>query len=178
MPELSPQFWMNWWVQLAVALCTLLAVPVALFGQGFRAKFFPPRLSLTVADPDGEKTKVRITWTENNISKERLEDARYYRLSVSNARHWSPANQSSQGSFDPRRRASRRRPIRHFMGRLHFVDLEYLDDFRYPESEQLLWEVEATAEPLGKTALPSVDASRPDNPTAQQAFVNAHRWPG
>lgn len=35
-------------------------------------------------------------------------------------------------------------------GRLHVVDLEYLDDFRYPESEQLLWEVEATAEPLGK----------------------------
>ncbi len=93
MPELSPQFWLNWWVQLAVALCTLLAVLVALFGQGFRVKFFPPRLSLTVADPDGEKTKVRITWTENNISKERLEDARYYRLSVSNARRWSPANQ-------------------------------------------------------------------------------------
>jgi SNF2 family DNA or RNA helicase len=62
------------------------------------------------------------------------------------------------------------------MGRLHLVDLEYLEDFRYPESEQLLWEVEATAEPLGKTALPSVDASRPDNPTALQAFVNAHRW--
>lgn len=35
-------------------------------------------------------------------------------------------------------------------GRLHIVDLEYLDDFRYPETEQLLWEVEATAEPLGK----------------------------
>ena len=34
-------------------------------------------------------------------------------------------------------------------GRLHIVDLEYLDDFRYPESEQLLWEVETTAEPLG-----------------------------
>jgi hypothetical protein len=62
------------------------------------------------------------------------------------------------------------------MGRLHPVDLEYLDDLRYPESEQLLWEVEATAEPQGKTALPSVDASQPNNPTALQAFVNAHRW--
>src|ERR1700733_5897970 len=29
-------------------------------------------------------------------------------------------------------------------GRLHIVDVEYLDDFRYPEAEQLLWEVEAT----------------------------------
>ncbi len=61
-------------------------------------------------------------------------------------------------------------------GRLHVVDLEYLDDFRYPETEQLLWEVEATAEPLGKTTLPSVDANRPDSPDALQAFVNAHRW--
>jgi superfamily II DNA or RNA helicase len=54
--------------------------------------------------------------------------------------------------------------------------LEYLDDFRYPEAEQLLWEVEATAEPLGKTTLPAVDANRPDSPDALQAFVNAHRW--
>jgi superfamily II DNA or RNA helicase len=61
-------------------------------------------------------------------------------------------------------------------GRLHIIDVEYLDDFRYPEDEQLLWEVEATAEPLGKTTLPSVDANRPDNPDALQAFVNAHRW--
>ena len=36
-------------------------------------------------------------------------------------------------------------------GRLHIIDVEYLDDFRYPEDEQLLWDVEATAEPLGKT---------------------------
>jgi hypothetical protein len=61
-------------------------------------------------------------------------------------------------------------------GRLHIVDLEYLDVFRYPETEQLLWEVEATAEPLGKTTLPSIDANRPDSPDALQAFVNAHRW--
>ena len=61
-------------------------------------------------------------------------------------------------------------------GRLHIVDLEYLDDFRYPETEQLLWEVEVTAESLGKTTLPSVDASRPDSPDTLQAFVNAHRW--
>lgn len=61
-------------------------------------------------------------------------------------------------------------------GRLHIVEVEYLDDFRYPEAEQLLWEVEATAQPLGKTNLPSVDANRPDSPQALQAFVNAHRW--
>ncbi len=61
-------------------------------------------------------------------------------------------------------------------GRLHVVDVEYLDDCRYPEAEQLLWEVEATASILGKTSLPSVDANRPDDPQALQAFVNAHRW--
>lgn len=61
-------------------------------------------------------------------------------------------------------------------GRLHIIDVEYLDDFRYPEGEQLLWEVEATAEPLGKTTLPAVDANRPDNPEALRAFVNANRW--
>jgi superfamily II DNA or RNA helicase len=61
-------------------------------------------------------------------------------------------------------------------GRLHLVDVEYLDDCRFPEAEQLLWEVEATATVLGKTSLPSVDADRPDSPTALMAFVNAHRW--
>jgi superfamily II DNA or RNA helicase len=61
-------------------------------------------------------------------------------------------------------------------GRLHIVEVEYLDDWRYPESEQLLWEVEATAKVLGTTSLPGVDANRPDSPQALQAFVNAHRW--
>ncbi len=61
-------------------------------------------------------------------------------------------------------------------GRLNFVDVEYLDDFRYPEAEQLLWEVESTAKVLGKTSLPRVDEHRPDNPKVLQAFINAHRW--
>jgi superfamily II DNA or RNA helicase len=61
-------------------------------------------------------------------------------------------------------------------GRLHIVEIEYLDDWRYPEAEQLLWEVEATATVLGSTSLPGVDANRPDNPEALQSFVNAHRW--
>ena len=65
---------------------------------------------------------------------------------------------------------------RSVQGRLHVVDVEYLDDYRYPEAEQLLWEVEATASILGSTSLPSVDANRPDSPSALQAFVNSHRW--
>lgn len=95
MPDLSSaaQFWMNWWVQLAVAVGTVGAVFVALFGQGFRAKFFPPKLSLSLPNPDGEKAKVRLTWMENNVEQKRLADGRYYRLLVSNGRRWSPANQ-------------------------------------------------------------------------------------
>lgn len=61
-------------------------------------------------------------------------------------------------------------------GRLNIVEIEYLDDFRYPEAEQLLWEVESTAMVLGKTSLPRVDENRPDDPKVLQAFVNAHRW--
>jgi hypothetical protein len=48
-------------------------------------------------------------------------------------------------------------------GRLNIVEIEYLDDFRYPEAEQLLWEVESTAMVLGKTSLPRVDENRPDD---------------
>src|SRR5271166_2577577 len=61
-------------------------------------------------------------------------------------------------------------------GRLHIVEVEYLDDCHFPEAEQLLWEVEATAKVLGATSLPRVDENRPDSPTALTAFVNAHRW--
>src|SRR5262245_30559488 len=61
-------------------------------------------------------------------------------------------------------------------GRSHIVEVEYLDDWRHPESEQLLWEVEATGTVLGTTSLPGVDANRPDSPRALLAFVNAHRW--
>ncbi len=87
------QFWLNWWVQLAVAIATVSAVLVALFGQGFRAKFFPPQLSLALANSDGEKTRVQLRWIENDIENERMEDSRYYRIRVTNARRWSPANQ-------------------------------------------------------------------------------------
>ena len=48
---------------------------------------------------------------------------------------------------------SSRMTTRKGLGRLHIVDVEYLDDCRYPEAEQLLWEVEATAQVLGKTSL-------------------------
>lgn len=61
-------------------------------------------------------------------------------------------------------------------GRWHLVEVEYLDDCQFPATDQLLWEVEATAKILGSTSLPGVDAYRPDSPAALKAFINAHRW--
>ena len=34
-------------------------------------------------------------------------------------------------------------------GRVHLVDVEYLDDCQFPASEQLLWEIESTGRTLG-----------------------------
>ena len=50
-------------------------------------------------------------------------------------------------------------------GRLNIVEVEYLDDFRYPEAEQLLWEVESTAMVLGKTTCPAWTGTGPTAPT-------------
>jgi hypothetical protein len=64
---------------------------------------------------------------------------------------------------------------RETQGRLNLVEIEYLDDCRYPETDQALWEVEDSASVLGTTSLPSVDQHRPDSPTALRAFVNARQ---
>ncbi len=61
-------------------------------------------------------------------------------------------------------------------GRLHLVTVEYLDDSRHPESDEILWEIESSAEVLGATSLPRIDQHRPDSPSALQAFINTHRW--
>ncbi|MGA2327057.1 MAG: hypothetical protein ABSH05_12315 [Bryobacteraceae bacterium] len=82
------QFWWNWWVSLAVAAGTLLAVVVAIFGEKLRAKFFPPRLSLRFICPEGEGT----TLTRKD-SGEVADDVRYYHLRVSNERRWSAARE-------------------------------------------------------------------------------------
>jgi hypothetical protein len=90
----TQQFWTTWWVQLAAAIATLLAVVVALFGQAFRGKFFPPVLQSALADSKGERTRARLRWIEGETPMERDEDARYYHLKVWNVRRWSPAQQT------------------------------------------------------------------------------------
>ena len=77
----QPLFWWKWWPQVAVAVGTIGAVLVALFGQAFRAKFFPPKLSLRLENTSGEAIQ-ESAWK-----------ARYYHLRVSNSRRWSPAHE-------------------------------------------------------------------------------------
>ena len=55
-------------------------------------------------------------------------------------------------------------------GRLNLVEVEYLDDFRYPEAEQLLWEVVSTAMVLGKTS--PYERQRPACSTWGQTICN------
>ena len=58
MTETDPSlFWWSWWVQVAIAVVTISAVVVALFGQALRARFFPPRLALALVHPEGELTR-------------------------------------------------------------------------------------------------------------------------
>lgn len=78
---------------MAGAGVTFLAVLVALFGQAFRDKFFPPKLTIRLLNPEGELTSVQLSWPEDGVVRERAEHARYYHLQVSNSRRWSPATQ-------------------------------------------------------------------------------------
>src|SRR5262245_38395665 len=83
---MDPTFWWNWWINAAVAFGTISAVIVALFGQAFRDKFFPPRLTLRLVTADGELTIARAAGaTETRV--------RYYHLRVANSRSWSPATE-------------------------------------------------------------------------------------
>lgn len=90
MPE---GFWWNWGATAAGAAATFSAVLVALFGQAFRDKYFPPKLSCRLLSTDGEHVNVQLSWNEDGTVRERSEDARFYHLQVSNGRRWSPARE-------------------------------------------------------------------------------------
>jgi len=79
------RFWLTWSVEVAIAVGTIGAVLVALFGQAFRARFFPPQLKLGLVSTEGEAVVGR------NTSGRTLK-MRYYHLRVSNDRRWSPAH--------------------------------------------------------------------------------------
>lgn len=81
------QFWWNWGVSLAVALATFAAVLAALFGEQWRAIWFPPRLQLRLLGSAGEKTELR------DANGNYVDDVRYYYVQVSNARRVNRAEQ-------------------------------------------------------------------------------------
>jgi hypothetical protein len=84
------QFWMTWWVNLVIAVGTLAAVVVALFGAWIRAKLFIPRLALELDNPRGDATPVVLTAPDG---QSRIEQGRYYRIRVSNRNRWPKATQ-------------------------------------------------------------------------------------
>jgi len=81
------QFWLNFGVQTAVALATFLAALVALFGERWRARLFPPRLALRLVPGFGV-----------SISRESLEKvktpARYHHVRATNNATWPQAKRA------------------------------------------------------------------------------------
>ncbi len=87
----SSQFWLNWVVQAAIAVGTIGAVIVALFGDWLRARFVPPKLVLRLDNDRGVKTPVALTVQDGRIDRT---VGRWYHLRVANERRgWSPARQ-------------------------------------------------------------------------------------
>jgi hypothetical protein len=84
------QFWWTWWVQLATALATFLAVLAALFLDWFRARFFPPVLELRLVDVRGAPpVKSFVSMAGQPISFETV--SRWYHVQVVNKRRMSRA---------------------------------------------------------------------------------------
>jgi len=98
MPTSTPldtAFWISFSVQAFAAFATLSAAAVALFGQAFRAKYFPPQLTVELLNKDGEFTTVRLYPPgATDHSQYREEEPRYYHLQVANSRRWSPARET------------------------------------------------------------------------------------
>lgn len=67
----------DWWV----AIGTMLAVLVALFGDRWKRWLFPPRFSIALKSPSGEPTPVTLTAPDGTTS---VQKGRYYHLEVGN----------------------------------------------------------------------------------------------
>lgn len=84
------QFWLDWSVQVATAIGTIGAVVVALFGSWLRGKLTPPKLILSLKDPQGTRTPVTLTDPDGS---QRQSAGRWYHIRIENRRRWSPAHQ-------------------------------------------------------------------------------------
>jgi len=88
--DATDQFWWNWAINLSVAIGTLAAVFVALFGDWIKAKLFRPKLSLSLVSRGGE-LKTAVLLSPNGATRE--EKARFYHLRVTNLVRWPTATQ-------------------------------------------------------------------------------------
>lgn len=86
----TSEFWMTWTVQVTIAVGTVSAVLVALFGGWLRAHLAPPRLTLKFENAEGVKTPVTLTAPDGNTRRGK---GRWYHARVSNEHRWSPATQ-------------------------------------------------------------------------------------
>jgi len=60
---------------------------------------------------------------------------------------------------------------------LHALEVEYLDGWAHPESEELIWEREADARIIASLALPRIsETPSPDQPEKLRAFLDSYRW--
>jgi hypothetical protein len=82
------QFFWYMVVNALVAVGTIGAVLVALFGSPLRAKFFAPVFKFNVLKLTGEACPLK------NPQQQHVADGRYYHLNVRNTRGWVPATHS------------------------------------------------------------------------------------
>jgi hypothetical protein len=75
---------------VAIAVGTIGAVVVALFGGWLRARLVPPKLALRLVDDRGRETPVLLTAPNGDIRKT---VGRWYHLRVVNERRWSPVTE-------------------------------------------------------------------------------------
>ena len=77
-------------VSTLVALGTVGSVIVALFGNRLRARLWPPIFKAQLLIPPDPKMPITLTATGAQVDV-----ARYYHLTVSNARMWSTAEDTA-----------------------------------------------------------------------------------
>lgn len=87
---LTVQFWMEWLVQVVIAIATIAAVIVALFGGWLRSRLASPRLHLSLVSRRGVQVPSVLSHADG--TKEETK-SRWYHLKLENQRRWAPANQ-------------------------------------------------------------------------------------
>jgi hypothetical protein len=89
----NSQFWLNWILNLAVAIGTTGAVIIALFGDWIRSKLFKSSLSIKIDNPNGVLTTGRKTIRDTNGEMTQEFKGRYYHAKIYNKKAWPRSSQ-------------------------------------------------------------------------------------